>query len=324
MASDADSYDCVDRAHLFDLSPNLAKALRGVRNLESRVRPDIIHAHSSVAGVIARIVSRSPVIYQPHAFAHTATSKSLAVRVPASIVERALSHRTAAYATLSPAETSAAQALGAATPTFELPNVSSVQAISPSARKPLGHEKTKFEVVMVGRVSSQKGAWFFAESAEAAASSKLPLDFTWLGDGDPALCDSLRAAGVRVTGWLDANQLAQRLQRADVYLHSAEYEGFPISILDAHASGLPIVAREIDAVRHLDLELVSTPTEGTAAAANLAVDPVARQERLERQAHALRHMNDVGQRDRVTEMYRTVGQNACFDARSNPGASRRR
>lgn len=54
--------------------PSLAdvRAFRGLRELVERVQPDIIHSHSSKAGVLARglkaVGVRTPQVYQPHAY----------------------------------------------------------------------------------------------------------------------------------------------------------------------------------------------------------------------------------------------------------------
>ena len=279
-----------------------ARALVAIRRMEKLLEPDVVHAHSSVAGGLVRMVSRTPVIYQPHAFAHLAISRGRVFRLLAHAGERLVSHRTAAYATLSPAESAAARSLLARVSVFEIPNVPSVTA-SELGRRPAGHTP---EVVMVGRVSVQKGPSFFAEVARLARSQGDSFRFSWLGDGDEAAKADLEAAGVRVTGWLPAERLAEHLRAADVYLHSAEYEGFPISVLDANAAGLPVVVRPIDALKHLDLPAVPTPCDALATVRRVLGDPAVRAEVMSRQAAALRGMDDDGQRDRVTDMYRTV------------------
>ena len=64
--------------------------------------------------------------------------------------------------------------------------------------------------------------------AAAAGIQFEDLRAVWLGDGDPALRERLRAGGVEVTGWLPREATFARLGAADLYLHSARWEGFPL------------------------------------------------------------------------------------------------
>jgi glycosyltransferase involved in cell wall biosynthesis len=53
-----------------------------------------------------------------------------------------------------------------------------------------------------------------------------------------------------------------KLRTAQVYLHTAAWEGAPVALLEAAASGLAVVARDIPAISSLDVPLRrSTPHE---------------------------------------------------------------
>ena len=82
-------------------------------------------------------------------------------------------------------------------------------------------------------------------------------DWQWLGGGDPDAEDTLRRNGVTVAGWLPRDEVVRRLASAQVYVHTAAWEGAPISVLEASAAGLPIAARGIES-------LVSLGVPGTA------------------------------------------------------------
>jgi glycosyltransferase involved in cell wall biosynthesis len=102
-------------------------------------------------------------------------------------------------------------------------------------------------VFMIGRISKQKDPHYFIRVAELVRASEPTTSFVWVGDGDVDTRDELVAAGVDVTGWLGADELSVLLGEGGVYLHSAAYEGFPLSVLDAAAFHVPIVARAIPA-----------------------------------------------------------------------------
>ena len=73
------------------------------------------------------------------------------------------------------------------------------------------------------------------------------VKMVWLGDGDRVGTQSLEKSGIHVTGWLPADELRTQLLGLHAYLHCAAWEGFPIAVLDAYASGLPILVRNISA-----------------------------------------------------------------------------
>ncbi|WP_416279144.1 glycosyltransferase [Mycetocola zhadangensis] len=117
------------------------------------------------------------------------------------------------------------------------------------------------EVAMIGRLSAQKDPDYFAQVASLVRTVNPQVRFTWIGGGDDARVAQMESQGIRVTGWLDEAALIGELQRPWVYFHSARYEGFPLSVLDAAAFGHPIVARRIPAFEGTDLVQVDQPLQ---------------------------------------------------------------
>ena len=115
-------------------------------------------------------------------------------------------------------------------------------------------------VITTGRITAQKDPKFFIEVAGLVRERSPQAKFIWVGDGDPEAKRGLEGAGVNVTGWLEPDEVSSLLQRSGVYLHTASFEGFPISILEAAAIGLPIVVRSIPAYDGSPLRGAVTPT----------------------------------------------------------------
>ena len=115
-----------------------------------------------------------------------------------------------------------------------VPNLPSVAS---GSSLPFGRRKDR--VVMVGRLSPQKDPEWFVDFVRLVG-----VEFVWVGDGEARYREILEQAGVRVMGWAESKEVAKTLREAKVYLHSARWEGFPITILDAHACGAAIVARK--------------------------------------------------------------------------------
>jgi glycosyltransferase involved in cell wall biosynthesis len=101
--------------------------------------------------------------------------------------------------------------------------------------------------VGIGRLSPQKDPDFFAGVAAHLRHAQL----VWVGDGDPLMKTRLERAGVKVTGWLPRQEVLEVLAGADVYLHTAAWEGSPMSLLEAEYMGIRTVVRSIPALESL-------------------------------------------------------------------------
>ena len=131
-------------------------------------------------------------------------------------------------------------------------------------------------VVGIGRVARQKDPVWFAQVALELKSRFPRCTLKWLGGGDAELERQLTAAGVEVSGWIPRETLMAELGKATFYVHTASWEGAPLSVTEAAALGIPVIGRDTPALRSLDLPyLCGTPTEvadlATGAIRNSAV-----------------------------------------------------
>ncbi|WP_111766543.1 glycosyltransferase [Nakamurella deserti] len=276
-------------------------AVRTVRRAVRELRPDVVHAHSSWAGMTARVAGLGvPVVYQPHAFVFDGQTRRPAVRAGFRAVESVLARRTAAFVVLTPHEQRLARSLRARVPAVLVPNRPSVERAATVA--PAGPPV----VAMVGRISPQKDPAFFARVARDVTARRPDVSFVWIGDGDPTLSAGLSAAGVRITGWVRGPALADELSAATVYFHSANYEGFPLSVLDAAALDRPVVARRIDALADSPLHLFDTEAACADAVLRAVSDPGYRAELQAAGELLLAGMNSTTMAAALTGLYDTV------------------
>ena len=237
------------------LPHGFARRVRAVRDEVRRLRPDVVHAHSSWAGVYTRVLPvDAPVVYEPHCFKFDDPSLGPLIAAAFRTAERVLTPRTRRFGTLSPHEDALVRSLSRRALTVRIPNVPTV----PMSEKPGDLAAAARKAVMIGRIAPQKDPAFFAEVAQVLRNAPAPLEPVWVGDGDEQATALLRAAGVRVTGWLQPAQIAEELDGA-VYVHSARYEGFPLSVLDAAARHIPIVARRIPPLADTGILQADTP-----------------------------------------------------------------
>lgn len=242
----------------------LARVLQ-VRSEIRRLKPDILHLHSSWAGAYGRILPQSiPVVYEPHAYILSRPTLSPFARWVYRTAESYFTRHTDMVIALSEDEVRIAKTLSKATPVMRVTNVASVRPDVPVERPFPGPDEV-VNIAMAGRISQQKDPAFFLRTMEIVRQHRPNSRFTWIGDGDVRDRKKLEDRGVRVTGWLQPDDVAKELYDATLYFHSAAYEGFPLSVLDAAAFSLPIVARSIPAFQGVDLMTGSTPRESADA-----------------------------------------------------------
>ena len=206
-------------------------------------RFDVVHLHSSHAGLLRPLLWGRTVVYSPHCFAFERSDISGFFRFAIKQVERALSRIGRIWA-ISAWEVRLAESLGAKS-VIQGNNF----AIMPMAKSRTAMPGTK-TVAMIGRLCPQKDPGYFK-----ALSNKVrkltSARFVWIGDGEEQHKLDLRGAEIEVTGWLTPRAYSCRLAEVDLVLHTALWEGSPMSLLEAASAGLPIVVRKIASLQAL-------------------------------------------------------------------------
>lgn len=230
-----------------EISPirDLVSAVQLARII-ARFRPDIVHAHSSKAGAIARLVCwarRSPALcYSPHGFAFLREDISESRRLLFQQAEALLARMCGTIIACSNSEGDLAKNRLRAKQVVVVDNAIDLTAIPVHG----GNPSTPLTITTSGRLSYQKAPWRFAELARALADTG--ARFQWMGDGDVSLMEQdgqPRPANLEITGWLDRRELLARLANADVYVLLSLWEGMPLVLIEAQAVGLPAVVTDI-------------------------------------------------------------------------------
>jgi glycosyltransferase involved in cell wall biosynthesis len=266
--ADMSSEDTLRFQETRTMPEGIVARVRAVARMVEDLQIDVVHAHSSWAGFLTRIRSLPvPVVYQPHCYAFEMAG--FARKVAYFAAEVALAPRASAVAVLSPRERTLAARVSPRARQVLLPNVPTV-----SSRDRSGVEESGAgSVVMVGRLCDQKDPLYFLRVCCEARLLNPNVSFVWVGDGDSNMRDQLVRGGVRVTGWLDPGSVAKELDAAALYIHTARYEGFPLSVLDAAARDLPILVRKISAFDGTSLLQMGTPSEMARTVTRVALEP---------------------------------------------------
>jgi len=114
-------------------------------------------------------------------------------------------------------------------------------------------------LLFVGAVQARKNPL-----AALAAADEAGLPLVVVGPAkDEALADELARRGASVRGWVSKQELAELYQGAAALLLPTRYEGFGLPVLEAMASGTPVVATPDPALREVagDAAVYAEPAE---------------------------------------------------------------
>ena len=227
--------------------------------LMRRERPDIVHANSSKAGLLGRLAAapaRVPVrVFTVHGWAFKAYSGA------ASALYRWADRLTAPLTTVTICVSERERSAGVAARTCRAARTVVIPtAVDAAATVPSRRDGRPPRIVTVGRLAAPKDPVTLVRAL--AALHDVPFSAHIVGDGPerPVVESEIRAAGLEPAVELmgERQDVPQLLAHADVFVLSSRSEGAPISILEAMATGLPVVASAVGGVP----EIVDDGTTG--------------------------------------------------------------
>jgi glycosyltransferase involved in cell wall biosynthesis len=213
------------------------------------VAPDVVHLHSSKAGLAGRLAvrARRPTIFQPHAWSFDAVDGL--VRRGALVWERVAVRWTDAVVCVSEAERRRGEDAGVRGAWRVIPNGVDLAALTPAtsgeraaARARLGLPANPL-VVCVGRLSRQKGQDVLLAAWPAVRRQVPAAHLALVGDGpEGARLRSGSPEDVLFVGLRD--DVPDWLAAADVVAAPSRWEGMSIALLEALARARPVVAAD--------------------------------------------------------------------------------
>ena len=206
---------------------NDLKVIKELRAIEEKVKPDIIHLHSSVAGGIGRLAFKgknNTVVYTPHGYAHILMGSGMKCKMYG-VMEAILGTISNAITlTCCESEDEVARSLTKRAAYIETGvNLADLSA-SLDGIEPVKNEK--FTVFTLGRACVQKQPQLFNQIAELVPEAR----FVWIGNGE--LENELTAPNMEVTGWKPRKEALAMAKGADAFILCSLGEAIAMSLIE--------------------------------------------------------------------------------------------
>lgn len=266
----------VDRArgggYAFVEIPYLVRQVNPTRDLHAYLalkrlflatRPDVVHTHSSKAGVIGRLAAHAAgvplIVHTIHGMSFNRT-QSRAVQMAYAAAERYCARRCHAIVSVADAMTRQSLAAGIGVPNqyetirsgMTVADFDPARVHGEANRRSWGIRPEHILVGTVARLFENKGYDQLIEIISLAAPRNQNLRFVWIGDGAhrAAYEEALRRRGLRdrvvMTGLLPPLAVPEALSAIDVLAHTSQWEGLPRAVVQALLLKKPVVSFDID------------------------------------------------------------------------------
>lgn len=205
-----------------------------------KINPDVIHLHSSKAGVLGRIAyfflfKKKKLYYSPHGYSFLRTDISKPIRRVYWFIEKSTQVLFGGVTiACGDTEFEIAKKIGKSELVRNGVDVDGIR------QNFIETKNDKLTVGILGRITYQKNPALF----NSIALNFPDFNFVWIGDGE--LNSLLTAPNIKITGWFfDRENILKKLNSIDVYLQTSLWEGLPIAVLEAMALEKPVIASNV-------------------------------------------------------------------------------
>jgi glycosyltransferase involved in cell wall biosynthesis len=235
------------------------RSFLGVKKIAELIAPDLIHAHSSKAGLIARLVGfilKVPVIYTIHGWGFGKGRRKL-ISSFVYFTEMVLSFFTDKFIAVSNAD----RHVGIRYLPIANSKISTIYNSTSFVPTPLYARQNPdgVRLIMVARNDHPKDyATFFKAVAKSNIDSVMVVGRGTDEDSFIASARSYTGDNFHKIEFLGArSDIEELLERANLFVLSSKFEGLPISIIEAMSKGLPILASSVGGIPELVLHGVN-------------------------------------------------------------------
>lgn len=238
-------------------------ALRGLRRAFQRISPEVVHTHSSKAGILGRSAAaraRVPVVVHTIHGSSFNRTQPLLVRSFYRHLERQAARYTDTLVSVADAMTDQAVEAGLGPPErfvtirsgIETDHFVPSRSLRDHYRREWGIRDDEVVVGTVARLFKNKGYEEILEAMPAAVASEPRLRFVWIGDGKHRRRYERRLSTldlrqrVRLVGLIDPREVASQINGFDILVHASRWEGLPRAVVQALLTEIPAVCFDND------------------------------------------------------------------------------
>lgn len=224
----------------------LALAYNTIKKAVKDFEPHIVHSHSSFAGFLTRLAVRNkiPSLFTAHSWAFTDGTK-WSRKLIAPIAERFVAKYTTKIICVSEYDRKLALRYKIASPE-KLVVVHN--GVEPATSYVPGGDV----VVTVGRLAYPKEYALLLEAFHKVDLPQMKLEVISDGPHRGMIEEKIKELGleekVTLLGELSSPETRDRLMNAGAFVLISKHEGFPMSILEAMAAGLPVIASNVGGI----------------------------------------------------------------------------
>ncbi len=247
-----------------NVSPRLEwRCVRQLHRRLAEIRPDIVHTHSSKAGVLGRIAARRAgvpiIVHTIHGMSFNRTQAG-PIRAMYAAAERHCARFTDALVCVADAMTAQAVAARIAGPEkfstiysgMETEWYDPARHDRAAVRAAWGFGPDHIVVGTVARLFRNKGYEQLIPAMKIAAAHDASLRFVWVGDGaqrhtyESALREGGLSDRVHLAGLVAPDDVPKLMAGMDILVHASQWEGLPRALVQALLMQVPVVSFDND------------------------------------------------------------------------------
>ncbi|PVE53447.1 hypothetical protein DC429_12375 [Arthrobacter sp. TPD3018] len=229
-----------------------------IRRAIAQLAPTIVHAHSSFAGGVLRLIygwGRRPpfrIVYCPHGWAFDRRSSTIKQRLIERI-ERDLAPSADRIVLISDHERREALRIGIdpGRLALVLNGIADLHSDWPAR-----WQDDRVRVLFVGRLDTQKGFDTLLDAVEPI-QDEVAVRVIGKAVAGPATAPRKRSPQIEYLGWRSLSEVATEIAAADVVAIPSRWEGFGLVALEAMCGGCAVVASDVGGLREIVVDGVT-------------------------------------------------------------------
>lgn len=253
--------NCIELNLKHEISPfSDIKDIYNIVKLVKKVKPHILHSHSSKAGMLTRLASpffKPVTLYTPNAYAYLGQQgfKRKLLLTIEKIAKPFTDYILAA--SQSEAMRSINDLKFKDKKVLVFPN--SIELLEPDKLSSLT-SKQQAVVTMVGRLVKQKNPLMYLEVCKLVTSKRDNVTFRIIGAG---FDDQLKAEieqyiklnkleeKIEIIYWMDRNEMLDKIRATEVFVMTSAFESFGYVAAEAQMLEIPVVATNVDGLNEI-------------------------------------------------------------------------